>query len=115
MNFLHVYNVNLVRLKLAALYCLNVSDALITYFLVQTGYFYEINFLLKDMVPHAGKFFITKGLLPIMLISWLYFRVRDASERQLKYANIAVNSLLFLYMGVNILHLFWVTLFMIIM
>lgn len=106
-SFLRAHDFETIRRKLVVLYILNVSDALLTYSLVQTGYFRELNFLLERAVADAGELFILKVLLPAALIAWLYVRIRRATERQLRPGNIAVNSVFLLYVFVNLLHLVW--------
>ncbi|NCC66565.1 MAG: hypothetical protein EOM14_00015 [Clostridia bacterium] len=101
-----------IRGKLIALYALNVSDALLTYWLIGTGYFSEVNFLLKGVVLNFGELFLIKIVFPAVLIAWLYFRIHSATEKQLKPGNIAVNSALLLYTSVNILHFVWAGIFL---
>ena len=106
-HFLRTYNLKAMRGKLLVLYALNVSDALLTYFLVSTGYFCEANVLLRGAVFHFGELLFIKILLPAALIAWLYFRIYHATERQLRIGNIAVNVVLLLYTFINILYLVW--------
>ena len=94
-----------IRGKLIALYALNVSDALLTYLLIGTGCFSEVNFLLKGVVLNFGELFLIKIAFPAALIAWLYFRIHSATEKQLRLGGIAINSVLLLYTFVNMLHL----------
>lgn len=71
-----------IRGKLIALYALNVSDALLTYWLIGTGYFSEVNFLLKGVVLNFGELFLIKIAFPAALIAWLYFRIHSATEEK---------------------------------
>lgn len=106
-SFLRAHDFQTIRQKLVVLYILNVSDALLTYSLVRTGYFRELNFLLERAVADAGELFMLKVLLPALLLAWLYVRIRRATESQLRPSNIAVNFVVLLYVFVNLLHLVW--------
>ena len=110
--FLQAHDLKTIRCKLIVLYILNVSDALLTYLLIQTGYFCEINYLLKGVVVKMGELSIIKMLLPAALIAWLYIRIQHAAEKQLELGNIAVNSVFLLYIFVNMLHLAWTAYFL---
>jgi len=111
-TFLRAYDFKTIRRKLVALYFLNVSDALLTYLLVGTGRFREINFLLERAAGDMGALFLIKILLPAALIAWLYMRIELATERQLRPSNAAVNSVFLLYVFVNLLHLVWTASFL---
>lgn len=112
-RFLRAYDLKTTRGKLLVLYALNVSDALLTYLLVRTGCFREANFLLRGAVFNFGELFLIKILLPAVLIAWLYFRIYRATESQLRIGNIAVNVVLLLYTFINILHLVWAGIFLV--
>ena len=103
--FLRTYDLETIRLKFITIYILNVSDALLTHLLIRTGYFIEVNFLLKEIVGNINRLFIMKIFFPALLIAWLYFRVQQATEKILKQGNIAVNFVLVLYIFINILHI----------
>ena len=103
--YIRAHDQKAIRGKLIGLYALNVSDALLTYWLIGTGYFSEVNFLLKGVVLNFGELFLIKIAFPAALIAWLYFRIHSATEKQLKSGNIAVNSVLILYTVVNMFHL----------
>lgn len=112
--FLQTYNLKTIRFKLISLYVLNVSDALLTYLLIRTNYFIEVNFLLKRAMINIDELFLIKILLPAILISWLYLRIQQATVRELRLGNIAVNLVLLLYIFVNTLHLTWIILLIVI-
>ena len=105
--YIRAHDQKAIRGKLIGLYALNVSDALLTYWLIGTGYFLEANFLLKSTVFDFGELSLIKILLPAALLAWLYFRIHSATEKQLRLGNIAVNLVLLLYIFINILHLVW--------
>ena len=111
--FLRTYDLETIRLKFITIYILNVSDALLTHLLIRTGYFIEVNFLLKEIVGNINRLFIMKILFPALLIAWLYFRVQQTTEKILKQSNIAVNFVLVLYIFINILHIIWLIFFVV--
>ena len=47
LSFLQAHSLKSIRVKLITIYMLNVSDALLTFWLIGTGYFFEANLLLK--------------------------------------------------------------------
>ncbi len=112
LGFFRAYGLKTMRIKLMLLYALNVYDALMTYLLLQTGYFVEINLLLSKSASNIGKMFFLKALLPALLIACLYVRIQKATEKQLKSGNIAVSSVLLLYIFVDALHLIWAICFL---
>lgn len=113
-HFLQTYNLKTIRFKLISLYILNVSDALLTYLLIRTGCFIELNFLLKRAMVNIDELFLIKILLPVTLIAWLYLRIQQATVRELRLSNIAVNLVLLLYIFVNALHFMWTILLVVI-
>ena len=108
-----VHDLKTVRSKLIILYTLNVSDALLTYLLVGTGYFKEANFLLESIVLDFSQLVFIKILLPAALIAWVYFRIGQANQSQLRLGNYAINLVLLLYIVVNMLHLVWTVSFLV--
>ena len=112
LSFLQAHSLKSIRVKLITIYMLNVSDALLTFWLIGTGYFFEANLLLKKAMFDFDELFLVKILFPVVLLTWLYFRIHSATEKQLRLGKIAVNSVLLLYIFVNILHLVWVGFFL---
>ncbi len=101
-------SLKMIRMKLVALYLLNVSDALLTHFIMSTGYFCEMNVLLTEVVTNTAAFLALKILAPGVLVSLLCIRLSRATERQLKLGNIPINIALFLYILVNLNHASWI-------
>ena len=95
------------RWKLITLLLLNTVDACFTYFLIGTGHFEEINIILKNVVSSGGVFFSLKIMLPILLVSFVFVRIKDADERQLKVSNLLINAVLILYVLTDAMHVFW--------
>ena len=55
--------------------------------------------------------FMLKVVLPAALLSYLYFRMRKASEKQLKQSNILLSAATVSYIVINVLHLIYFLLF----
>jgi len=104
-SFLKTDNLKMIRIKLLALYLLNVADALLTHFMLSTGYFYEMNVLLTDIVTDAASFLGLKILVPGVLVLLLCVRLYHATDRQLQLGNIPINIVLFFYSLVNLNHM----------
>lgn len=96
----------MIRLKLLVLYLLNVTDAILTYFLLKTGYFYEANFFLKNIAAHTPEFLSIKILVPGFLCILLSVRLRHATEKQIYLGNIPINIVMMIYILTNIFHIF---------
>ncbi|WP_366516767.1 DUF5658 family protein [uncultured Clostridium sp.] len=87
------------------LYFLNISDYFFTIFLVGTGFFIEANALMVGFVEKPMKGFILKiifiGLL-ILLVSKIF---KKATSKELKNINYILCFSLFIYIGINMLHI----------
>lgn len=105
--FLKLNSLNAIRFKLFILYLLNVTDALMTKVLIETGDFYEANILLRGIVEDTYVFLSLKILLLGLMITLVGIRLYDATDRQLKLGNIPINILGVLYALINGSHLFW--------
>jgi hypothetical protein len=53
---------------------------------------------------------VLKIIIPAVLLLYLYTRIKNADEANLKASNIAINISLTIYTLVNISHLVWVAL-----
>lgn len=100
-------DVKMIRMKLIALYMLNVLDALLTHIMMSTGHFYEMNVLLAEIVINTAAFLGLKIFVPGVLVFLLCIRISSATERQLRLGNIPVNISLFLYILVDLNHALW--------
>lgn len=95
-----------IKRKVQILYVLNVVDMICTLMLLKTGHFIEVNLLLKSVVQEPIKMVFIKVLLPILLLFYLYQRIKKASPKQLKISNIVLNGAVIFYGLVNIIHVF---------
>lgn len=104
-TFFNSSSLDYLRQKLKLLYVLNVTDMIFTYMLLKLPYYHEVNPLLKSSVHSISSMIAIKGLLPFVLLSYIFFRLQQASSPQLKQSNILINSGLVIYSIVNIIHL----------
>lgn len=99
------------RLKLLFLYILNVIDIVFTVLLLRTGLFVEVNGFMNQVVQNPDLSFLLKILLPIILLSYLYVRLQDATELQQRVSNIFLNLVIAFYLIVNCSHILWTCLY----
>ena len=71
----------------------------------------EANILMVKVVDSLFASFMLKVVLPAALLSYLYFRMRKASEKQLKQSNILLSAATVSYIVINVLHLIYFLLF----
>lgn len=105
--FIKSNSIEIMRKKLILLYALNISDILFTLFLLQTGYFKEVNILMAGAVKNPPISLILKIIVPAFLLYYMYRQHLTAEEDQRKASNVAVNISLSIYCFVNITHLVW--------
>lgn len=111
--FIKNYSIAVIKKKFIILYLLNVSDIIFTVLLLQTGYFKEVNILMTKAVNSPIFILLLKIILPAMLLIYIYKQIKDADASQLKASNIAVNISLTIYSLVNLSHLFWTVLLLV--
>lgn len=103
------------RYKLLLFYILNLLDILFTQFLIFTmpDLFTEVNPFLEPIITsHLGLLF--KVLVPIFLIIYWNKRYLAANYNQKKRANILLNLIILVYIGINLLHAFNMLLYILI-
>lgn len=110
-TFIKTYTLENIKRKLLILYLLNVTDICFTLLLLSTGLFMEANLLMERAVQSLSTSFILKIVLPATLLFYLYIRMKNASEKQLKQSNIVINIATAVYTIINIFHLIWFLLF----
>lgn len=109
-TFIRSYSLDYIKKKFIILYLLNVTDIIFTILLLRTGLFAEVNFLMIKAVQSPAASIIIKIIVPAILLFYLYARIKNADEPNLKASNIAINISLTIYTLVNISHLVWVAL-----
>lgn len=110
-GFINGYTIKNLRVKLLILYILNVLDIIFTMLLVNTDYFIEVNVFMARVVQNPIVCFTLKIIFVGFLLYFLNKRMKHATEKQLERSNIILNSILFIYSSINILHLFNICLF----
>jgi hypothetical protein len=107
-------NLSYIKKKLITLYILNVTDIIFTLILINTGLFMEGNVIMAPLINNnqLSTLFL-KLFLPLILILWLAYRIKKATERQLFIGNIIINTCLIFYGVVNIFHVLWCVLYLI--
>jgi len=82
-----------------------VTDILFTLLLLSTGFFIEANIFMVKTVESIPASFALKIILPAVLLTFIYFRMQDATEQQLKQSNVFINGAIGLYSLINISHI----------
>ncbi|WP_017414386.1 DUF5658 family protein [Clostridium tunisiense] len=101
--------------KLLGLYLLNVSDILFSLFLINTGMCYEFNSLMNYVISRNQVFSVfIKVVIPLILLMFIGFRIKVASEPQLYKANIIITTILLAYTLINLSHILWTILYFLI-
>jgi hypothetical protein len=109
--FIKSYSLENIKSKLLILYLLNVTDITFTLLLLSTGLFIEANIIMAEVVASLLYSFMLKVVLPAALLSYLYFRMKKASEKQLKQSNILLSIATGVYVVINVFHLIYLLLF----
>jgi Domain of unknown function (DUF5658) len=107
MEFIKDYSLENIKSKLAILYILNLTDIVFTIILVNTGYYFEANFLIANVVKDYTASFLIKVLLPATLLLYIYFRMQKANDYQLRVSNILISLAVGLYATINAFHILW--------
>lgn len=110
-KFFRKYDIVVIRHKLVVLYLLNLADILLTELLLNTGYYMEANFLMRNVVDNLFGVILTKFILPFLLLLIIYVRIEKATERQLHISNIIINLTVLLYVLINISHIIWTVMY----
>jgi hypothetical protein len=109
--FIKSYTLENIKSKLLILYLLNVTDIIFTLLLLSTGLFMEANMLMAKAVNSLLSSFMLKIVLPAALLFYIYFRMKNASEKQLKQSNILLSIATGVYVVINVFHLIYLLLF----
>ena len=95
--------------KLIAVCALNVTDILLTLALQNTGAFSEANPVMALLIHSTAGALMVKLIVPVGLTALLVIRLRHATFRQRKTANVLICVLLAFYALVNLSHIIWGT------
>lgn len=106
-NFIKCYTIKNLKFKLLILYSLNITDILLTFLLLNTGFYKEVNIIMVKVVQSSFASFILKVILPAILLFYILIRLRKASAIQLRQSNTILNIIITFYTIINIFHLVW--------
>lgn len=100
------------RKKLTLLYILNASDIVFTFGLLKTGMFQEVNALMIGIVTSPWLSIAVKLIVPAVLIIYILLKLDDLPHSNLKLCNYFVNTVLIIYIIINIMHICYLGLFL---
>lgn len=103
--FIQSYNLKNIKNKLLLLFILNTTDIIFTQLIVKSGIGIEANPFMKNVVDNVFYSFLIKIILPAVLLFILYYRMKNATTKQLRISNIALNVADSIYTIINIIHL----------
>ena len=98
------YSLENIKTKLILLYFLNVSDLLLTLLLLSTGFYFEANILMAEVIKSTAATLFIKLILPAILLATLYMRIKKATNKQRRISNYVINPVAILYIIINIFH-----------
>ena len=103
-----------IKKKMITIVVLNLTDILFTHLLISTGSFVEANNFMKSIVQSPISSVLIKTFVPILLFCLIWGRLLLLSDKQLRIANWIINIGLVFYVCINILHLVWVGMWLVI-
>jgi len=95
-----------IKTKMLLIYLLNALDIIFTLCYMETGCFIELNPVMKSIVSNKTSAIVCKCAIPAILFSYLYLRLKNANDKQLKISNIVLAILLCAYILINAMHIF---------
>lgn len=101
-----------VKNKLLLLYILNVIDVIFTLILLETDMFSEANVVMRGIVTDPIISLILKIGVLGLLVYFVYNRLDQANQMQLKIGNIFVISAVFLYVAIDIMHIIYLIVYL---
>ncbi len=107
LQFLKDYGLGALRRKLVLLYALNLSDILLTFILLSSGGFRELNPLMAAAFQSGAITVLVKLVLPGAVLVWLYAALRRSGPGQKRACNRVINAIVIGYLAVNLMHLGW--------
>ncbi|GEM_PF-412241 len=93
--------------KLQAIFFLNVSDILFTWFFIVKHHnlFIEINPFAKGIINDLPLSLFIKISIVLIVLAYLKYRIKSSNPKGLKLINITTNLIIAFYVAVNLLHL----------
>lgn len=102
-----------IRNKMIFVYVLNITDIIFTLILCGTGVFLEANPVAAVFIGNTAAALLAKSIIPAALLFYLYLRLREATVKQMRKANISIAALLIIYSLINISHITWLSILLI--
>ena len=102
------YEYDDIKKKLYILYLLNLTDLVFTFFLLNTGMFFEANYIMSLIIENNFISILLKGVMVFILIYFISKRIKKASKVQRKISNIFIMGCIFFYVTINISHIIWI-------
>lgn len=98
-------DLNNIRLKMLLVYLLNIIDIFFTLIFSNTGMFIELNPFMQNIITNQGLAILIKCVVPAILFTVIYFRMKKATPRQLAISAVIINAILIFYLAINLLHI----------
>jgi hypothetical protein len=109
-KFLKNYALSNIKIKLTVIYLLNATDIFFTLILINSGYFYEGNYIISPFLTKPFIAILLKLTLPGVLIIVLNHRIKKATTKQLILSNLLIDGCMIMYIVINCFHIAWLTL-----
>ncbi len=109
-KFLKNYTLTSIKIKLTIIYLLNATDIFFTLILINSGYFYEGNYIISPFLTKPFIAILLKLMLPGALIILLNHRIKKATASQLSLSNLVIDGCMIMYLIINCFHIGWLTL-----
>lgn len=93
------------RKNLLLLLFLNLSDYLCTITITKYTGFEEINPIMISMLEKPMFCFLVKCILPIVLVGYIFYAIKNASNNLVFAVNIVMKGVVVFYLLINILHI----------
>lgn len=107
--FIKNCNLENLKTKLFILFILNVMDWILTLYLLGTGFFREANIFMVKIIDDCAIGFILKVLFVAIILLFIYYRLFDATERQLSQSNLLINGIVVIYALINVSHIIFIS------
>jgi hypothetical protein len=106
-SFMRSCSLRSIASKLLLLYFLNGLDIVFTLLLLRTGLYREANPFMSAVVQSPIDSLVLKLLVPALLLAYIFFRIKNATARQLKLSNYILGVIIAFYCLVNLSHIVW--------
>lgn len=103
-------DIKIVKRTFIGVYILNVTDAIFTLLLLNTGLFVEANVFMRKIITNAPLSLSVKILIPLFLMGYVFYRLNHTATtfKVLLVTKIGLFTTLGFYVIINLLHLFYI-------